>query len=244
MIISAHQPAYMPWLGYLNRISRSDIFVFLDNVQFERNSFINRNRIKTLKGQQWITIPILSKGHMNSTVAETKIDNRQPWRRKHLRSIEASYGRSLFFGQNQKKIESLLLGSEDTIAELCWIHLKFWLAEFEIKTKIVRASELNLKNKKSEMVLELCQTLGSKRYISGPFGKHYLNQDCFDQAGIEIEYDLFEYPIYKQTWGEFIPGLSCIDFWMNMGPYSFKNIHELHSCENKDIHKKIFNIEN
>lgn len=91
MILSIHQPAYLPWLGYFDRIARSDKFVYLDNVQFERNSFINRNRIKTANGPIWLTIPVRLKEHFNKTIADIEIDARQNWKRKHLRSIEQNY---------------------------------------------------------------------------------------------------------------------------------------------------------
>src|SRR6202040_3775048 len=94
MILSIHQPAYLPWLGYFDRIARSDKFVYLDNVQFERNSFINRNRIKTPHGPIWLTIPVRLKEHFNRTIADIEIDAQQDWKRKHLRSIEQNYRRA------------------------------------------------------------------------------------------------------------------------------------------------------
>ena len=218
MIISAHQPAYMPWLGYLDRIRRSDVFVFLDTVQFEKNSFINRNKIKMQAGTHWLTMPVRLRGHMSSNVAETPIDNDQPWRRKHLGAIEAAYGRARFFRDLRPKLETIMSGREDLVAELCWLQLQFWLAEFKIDTKVVRASELGLTSRKSDLVLEICQTLSATRYISGPFGKDYLNENAFVASGVEIEYDHYEHPVYPQLWGNFIQGLSCLDLWMNVGP--------------------------
>jgi hypothetical protein len=97
MILSIHQPGYMPWLGYFYRIAQSDRFVYLDTVQFERNSFINRNRIKTAKGPMWLTVPVCLQDHFGKTIAETEIDARQDWKRKHLRSIEQSYARAAGF---------------------------------------------------------------------------------------------------------------------------------------------------
>lgn len=88
MILSAHQPAYLPWLGYFDKITEADIFVFLDTVQYEKNSFINRNKIKTPQGPQWLTIPVKSKGHITATLRETLVDDSKPWRSKHLKSIE------------------------------------------------------------------------------------------------------------------------------------------------------------
>lgn len=217
----------MPWLGYLDRIQQSDIFVFLDNVQFEKNSFTNRNRIKTQSGIKWLTVPVKLRGHLTSTMLETAISADQPWSRKHLSAIEASYGKAPLFKQNFPKIRHLLNGSETTLADLCWAQLQFWMSEFAITTLVVRASALNLKCKKSELILELCESLGAARYLSGPFGKDYLDESAFAQAGIEIEYQKFEHPVYQQLWGDFIPGLSCLDFWMNAGAGSVFNAHDV-----------------
>ena len=91
MMLSAHQPAYLPWLGYLDKIASADVFVFLDDVQFEKNSFINRNRIKTSQGAQWLTVPVRMKGHMYATLLNTSMDDSQPWRRKHLAAVALNY---------------------------------------------------------------------------------------------------------------------------------------------------------
>ena len=91
MILSAHQPAYLPWLGYFDKIARADVFVYLDTVQFEKNSFINRNQIKTPQGAQWLTIPVRTKGHMSASLRTTEIDDSQKWRSKHIKSIETNY---------------------------------------------------------------------------------------------------------------------------------------------------------
>src|SRR5215470_5119272 len=97
MVLTIHQPAYLPWLGYFDRIAQSDAFIFLDNVQFERNSFTNRNRIKTANGPIWLTVPVRLNGHLDQTILATEIDERRDWRRKHLRAIEQNYRRAPCF---------------------------------------------------------------------------------------------------------------------------------------------------
>lgn len=217
LTISVHQPAYMPWMGYIDRIRKSDIFVFLDNVQFEKNSFINRNKIKTQSSVNWLTVPVKLKGHMSSIITDTLISNDMNWRNNHILKIESSYSKGQYFKQNKIKLHDLLNGSEKLISELCFNHLNFWITEFNIKTKIIRASELKLEQKKSDLILELCQSLGATNYLSGPLGETYLNKTSFDESRIEIEYHKFTDPLYNQLWGDFIPNLSIIDCWMNCG---------------------------
>lgn len=218
MILSAHQPAYLPWLGYLDKIARADVFVFLDTVQFEKNSFINRNRIKTPQGIQWLTVPVKMKGHLSATLRETAIDPVQPWRSRHLKTIAMNYGRATHYTACAAGLEALFAGSEERLTELCWEQLGFWMRQFGIATRVVRSSELGLASTKSELVLDLCRTLGADRYVSGALGRGYLIEEDFRAAGITVEYQSYTSPVYPQLWGgEFVPNLSVIDYWMNCG---------------------------
>ena len=217
MILSAHQPAYLPWLGYFDKIRKADIFVFLDTVQFEKNSFINRNKIKTSQGPQWLTIPVKTKGHITTTLQDTMVDNSQPWRSKHLKSIEMNYRKTLFFKEYFPKLEVLLNVPEQTVAELCWQQLQFWLTEFNIKTKVVRSSDLAITSKKSNLVLDLCMDFKANNYLSGVLGKDYLDESSCATKGISVQFQEFQHPLYPQLWGKFLPYMSIIDYWMNCG---------------------------
>ncbi len=220
LIFSAHQPAYLPWLGYVEKISRADVFVFLDTVQFEKNSFINRNKIKTAQGSRWLTIPVKMKGHINATLYDMLVDETQAWRDKHLKSIEMNYRKTPHFEECFPKLVALYSIPESNLAELCWHQLQFWLAEFDIKTSVVRSSTLPITSKKSELVLDLCKHFGADHYMSGVLGKDYLDESAFSAAGIQIEYQNFQHPIYPQLWGDFEPYMCIIDYWMNCGPAS------------------------
>lgn len=215
MTLSAHQPAYLPWLGYFDKIARADVFVYLDTVQFEKNSFINRNQIKTPQGPLWLTVPVKTKGHTSGSLRTTEIDERQPWRVKHLKSIEMNYRKAARFDECFPKIEALLSMPESNLAEYCWHQLRFWLDELGIVTRIVRSSELPIANLKSDLVLELCQYFGAQHYLSGALGRDYLIEDDFSKTGIVIEYQSFKSPVYPQLWGAFMPNLSILDWWMS-----------------------------
>jgi hypothetical protein len=218
MILSAHQPAYMPWLGYFDKIARADVFVYLDTVQFETNSYINRNRIKTPAGAQWITIPVRTRGHTSTTLRQTAVDATQPWRTKHLKTIRMNYSRAPFFSARYPRLEELLSTDETHLAELCWRQLNFWLRELAIETRIVRASELPISGAKSDLALDLCRHFRASHYLSGALGRDYLVEEDFRAAGIDVEYQQYACQVYRQLWGEFVPQLSVLDFWMNCGP--------------------------
>jgi hypothetical protein len=215
MIVSIHQPAYLPWLGYFDRIAASDAFVFLDNVQFEKNSYTNRNRVKTAAGPLWLTVPVLSQGHLQKTLVDLEIDNRQDWKKKHLRSVEQNYRRAACFAERYERFAASYAPDAARLTELCYRQLNFWLQELAIPTRVLRASELPVTGSKSELILALCRHLGATTYLSGPLGRSYLQQESFSAAGIELRYQNFVHPEYPQLFGEFMPALAVVDFWLN-----------------------------
>ena len=218
MILSAHQPAYLPWLGYFEKISRSDIFIFLDSVQFEKNSFINRNKIKSPTGGIWLTIPVKTKGHTTSTLIDIEVDDLQFWQAKHLKAIAMNYRKAKYFDYCYPKLQHIMFLPTQKLGELCWQQLNFWLKEFDISTKIVRSSALNIKSKKSNLILDLCKSYSADRYLSGALGANYLVSEDFSSDNIEIEYQKFDHPTYPQLWGKFESCMSVVDYWMNCGP--------------------------
>jgi hypothetical protein len=215
MIVSIHQPAYMPWLGYFDRIARSDKFIYLDNVQFERNSFVNRNRIKTPTGPIWLTVPVRLEEHFNSTIADIEVDARKNWQRKHLRSIAQNYCRAPKFGEKFNKLAGFYEPTVRSLADFCFSQLLFWVNELGITTEILRASTLPVDGHKSELILNLCKHLGATSYLSGPLGRNYLHVDEFTAAGIDVGYHDYVHPQYPQMHGDFVPAMGIVDYWMN-----------------------------
>lgn len=215
MIISIHQPAYLPWLGYIERIKKSDLFIFLDTVQFEKNSFTNRNLIKGANGPYWLTIPVKKKGHLNKSLLDTEIVRDVDWRKSHLMSIKSSYSKSVEFHDKYARISKLYNNDEILLADLCFNHLLFWLDELQIKTKIVRSSSLSISSRKSDLILDICQEVGATTYLSGPMGKNYLEENDFISNGIKLDYHYFEPTPYPQLFGSFIPFMGIIDYWFN-----------------------------
>ena len=215
MIVSIHQPAYLPWLGYFDKINRSDIFVYLDSVQLEKNSFTSRNKVKTPQGASWLTIPLISKGHISNSIKDIRIDNSQNWKGKHLKSIFFNYRKAKYFDEVYPKIELLFEEEFEFFSDLAYKHLLFWLKEFGIRTEIIKSSSLDIKTRKSELILDLCSHFNASRYLSGTFGKDYLNEASFNSREIQIEYQNYDHPVYHQLNGEFLPFMGIVDFWMN-----------------------------
>lgn len=216
MILTAHQPAYLPWLGYFDKIAKSDVFIYLDSVQFEKNSFTNRNRIKTPQGAAWLTIPVQMKGHLGKRILDIEIDNHQPWKKKHLNAIYLNYKKVANFEEKYHKIEKIYHRNEyQLLSDLCWDQLLFWLKELHIQTKVMKQSELSIESKKSDLIFDLCKQFTVSTYISGALGKDYLEEKKFAEQNIQIAYQDYQSPEYPQLWGEFMPNLSVLDFWMN-----------------------------
>lgn len=217
MIVSIHQPAYLPWLGYFDKIASSDSHVFLDNVQLEKRGFTHRNQIKTPQGPLWLTIPLHTHGHRESHLGATLIAEEGDWRGKHLKSIAQNYGKAPFFTQRFPRLENWYEQSNGIsgLTELCFSQLRFWLDEFDIGTRIVKSSEMASSGCKSDLMLALCRELGATTYISGALGKNYLQEADFTAAGIGVIYQNYAHPTYAQLYGDFLPAMSIVDYWFN-----------------------------
>jgi len=222
MILSINQPAYLPWLGYFHRIAVSDVHVILDNVQFEKNSFTNRNKIRRKDGWTWLTIPVKTKGKFGELpICELEIANETPWAKKHWDGIRFSYAKTPFF----KEYESFL----SDVYSRSWSHLKDimetmnarFLKMLGIQTKILKASDLKPEGKKDDLILNLCVSLGAKVYISGPLGRNYLHEEKFMERGIRIVYHDYRHPVYPTLHQVFEPNMAVIDLLFNVGSESF-----------------------
>ncbi len=136
-------------------------------------------------------------------------------RKKHLRSIEQNYRRAFGFGERFERLAAQYQSGCSVLPDLCYAQLKFWLSELAIKTPVLRASELAVSGSKSQLVLSLCQEVGGTSYLSGPLGRGYLDETSFKASGIEVRYHDFQHPQYTQLYGEFVPAMAVVDYWMN-----------------------------
>ena len=218
------QPGYLPWLGFFNQMAVSDVFVFFDDVQFDKRGWRNRNRIKTPNGPAWLTVPIVQKGKFDQLLSETMVDNTQKWAKKHLRSIQFSYRKAPYYDEVYPELERVINTGFSSLVdldiELISIQNK-WLELDKVKT--VRSSQLPIKDMdKTGRLVEICQQVGITEYVSGPLCRNYLDLDMFAEAGITVLLQNYEHPEYKQLHGEFAPYMATIDLFMNCLPESLR----------------------
>lgn len=217
MIVSIHQPNYIPWLGYFYKIHKSDIFVFLDDVQYIRRGFINRNRIKTHQGVSWLTVPVESKGKYESNINEMKIKGDLNWKENHLRSIEMNYKRSDYFNDFFNIFKACLIKDHEKLSEMNIDIIKAICKLLNIKTEIILSSELNIKETGTERLINICKLVGADKYLSGGGGAKYQDEKMFKDNSIQLMYSDFHEKQYKQLWGDFTGSLSVIDYIFNCG---------------------------
>lgn len=221
MIVSINQPAYLPWLGYFDRIIKSDVHIVLDHVQFEKNSVTNRNRIRTKTGWSWLTVPLLTKGRFGDlSIDKVEIDSRQPWARKHWQALRTNYSHAPYYREHADFFERLYVREWPRLWPLVHEITDYLLAAFKIETRIVFSSAIEVTGKKDELVLNLCRMFGAKRYLSGPFGRSYLQPEMFREQGIELLYHDYPHPDYKQAFAGFEPYMAAVDLLFNQGPES------------------------
>jgi hypothetical protein len=222
MIVSIHQPNYIPWLGFFHKIVQSDVYVSLDIVQFTKNSFQNRNKIKTANGEMWLTVPVLTKNKFGQITNEAEINNSVSWGRGHCRSIRQNYGKAAYFKFFIEFFETVYMDENFTkLVDLNETILKFINKTLGIRSKFIKASSLGVQGQGTELLVEICKTIGADTYLSGSGGKKYLEEQRFKDEGIQLIYDNFQHPIYDQLFGPFLPNLSIIDLIFNHGSLSF-----------------------
>ena len=224
MILTAHQPVYLPWLGLFHKIALSDTFVCFDEVQYLPKDYMNRNKIKTNSGPLWLTVPVLRKGYRDLKTSEIKINNSIDWQKKHLKSISLNYKDAPFFEKYISYFEQTYNQKWDYLTELNESMLKWFLKQLGIHVKFEKASSYDFKGTKSELVLDMAKKLNATQYIFGSLGKDYANEKNFEDANIKIIFQHYKHPKYQQLHGEFIPHLSVLDLLFNCGPKSLEII--------------------
>lgn len=222
MIVSIHQPYYFPWLGYFDKILKSDLFILLDDVQYEKNNFYNRNRIRIKDGWIWITVPVRYKYRIK--LDEIKIDNTKKWQKIHWKSIFFNYQKAPFFLEFRSFLEEIFLNKKwEKLIDLNIYTLLEILKLLEIDRKIVLSSNINVGGNSTEKIINLCKKVGADAYYSGVSGKKYLDISLFKENNIKLIFQEFHHPIYKQQYSGFIPNLSILDLLLNYG-YESKDI--------------------
>lgn len=220
MILTAHQPVYLPWLGLFHKIALADKFCIFDIAQYQNKDFNNRNRIKTNTGSIWLSVPVESKGHYEKSLKDIKIVN-NGWNRKHFKSIDLAYRKAPFYAKYIDQLEILLLGKPYTyLADLNFSTLEFGLKSLGIDLPILTASNFAFEGLKSDLVLDMCRKLGANNYLFGTQGKDYADISSFIKSNVKPYFQEYIHPVYPQLHGEFEPYMSIIDLLFNVGDKS------------------------
>lgn len=229
MIVAIHQPSYLPWLGYLDRMARADLFVVLDHVQFERGNFQNRTMIR-MNGrdgpeQRWLTVPVVQRSQ-KERILEKEIDNRREgaraWGPIHLATLRHAYRDAPHAGRYMGALKDILEARWERLVDLDMALLELLRGALGIRTPLVKSSELGAEGMKSGLILNICRAVGADVFLGGMGGsRRYLDAAAFERAGVGVQWQAFRHPVYPQRGGApFVAGLSALDLLFNCGPQS------------------------
>lgn len=229
MRLAILQPGYLPWLGFFEQMYHSDIFVVYDNVQYDKHGWRNRNRIKTSNGAQWLTVPVLTKGQDKPLNRDILIDNKTNWGKKHLLSLRQNYSKAPCFKEYISFFEDTYSRQWDKLIDLDMHLIRRFAEILGIKSKIVFASSLQATGDAVQRLISICKELGADTFYEGAAGKDYIDTKVFEKAGITLEFQDYQHPVYKQLYGDFLPYLSIVDLIFNHGSHSLEILGSLKS---------------
>ena len=220
MKAAIHKLQYWPGLRFFSKMRAADLFIYLDDVQFEKREFQNRNRIRNARGWQYLTAPVVSKGRFSQKINEVELDNTAGWREEHLKAIKINYARSPFFKEYLPGLEELYSRDYRLLADLAIATMDFLKDAFAIKTPVKFSSEFNVEEASSARLARLCAAAGADEYLSGSGAKAYLDPGVFSFAGIKLSWQDFKPREYPQAFPGFEPDMSALDLLLNRGPAS------------------------
>lgn len=222
-IVTGHQPVYLPWLGLLHKISLADVYIFMDDVQYLRGDWNNRNRIKTPNGASWLTVPVALDRSSSPILKDIRIDDSRfgqkgDWQIEHWRTLERAYRRAPHWDSAASFFEDVLTRRRwRWLAELNQEILLYLIEFMGFSVEFVRASEARFQAVKSDLVLEHCTRFGAGICVLGQHGRDYLRVEDFSAAGIFTYFQDYRHPTYPQRFGDFISHLSAVDVMFNCG---------------------------
>lgn len=221
MKIAIHQPNYLPYLGFFDKMEKSDMFVIYDDAQFNKSDFQHRNKIRIFNGFKWLTVPVIKK---HIPIKEIKINNELKvknlyWYDSHFENIQENYGKSAYFPCYKDAIWEIYSENYKMLFDLNIELINLIKEAFEIKCELVFSSELRLKSKSTQKIIDIVKELDGDTYLSGPKGIDYLDLPLFKKDRINVEFQDFKHPIYKQCYDDFVPNMSAIDALFNVGKY-------------------------
>lgn len=223
IVVAVHQPQYLPWLGYFDKIDKSDKFFFLDTVQFKKNEWQNRNKVKTAQGWQWLTVPTLYK--FPEKIGEVRINKNIKWQHKHMQSLISNYSRAPYFTDYIMVFQEIFERGWDYLSPLNICLTKKIIEILRIKTDNHIVSELgDTAEDPDERLIRIVKKAGGTHYLAGSGGRNYMNLSKYDQEGINVIFQDFTHPVYAQLFGAFEPCMSIVDLIFNHGERSLSII--------------------
>ncbi len=219
MIVSIHQPHYLPWLRYFDKIARSDLFIVLDDADFNKNGWQNRNRLKGPQGPQVLTIPVGH--HLGERIDQISLSVEQPWARKHLKTLEQLYARSPYLPEHRAELERFYSTPWQRLVDLALETIRWHMEVLGITTPMVRSSQLGVPGRATERLVGMLRAVGGTAYLTGAHAlTAYLDPALFRQGGIELLVHHWVCPEYRQLWPRpgFCADLATLDLILNEGP--------------------------
>lgn len=226
MKLAIMQPTFLPWPAYFALINYVDEFIFLDNVQFDKRSWQQRNFIISNKKKTLLTVPVISKNRFDQTINEVEIDQSSQYIKKHLKTIEMAYSKTEFYKKNIDDISKIYNNNFKYLVDLNFALIEFFLQKMKISTQINYASKLNIKEKKEKLIDAICKSRKCNEYISPEGSRTYLTELQNNNKEYQIKFYSFEYKKYKQNSDKFIEGASMLDIYFNLGDKSFAYVTE------------------
>jgi hypothetical protein len=227
------QPSYIPWRGYFDQIRRADLFIFYDDVQYDKHGWRNRNQVKTAQGKQWLTIPVHSKGVTDGiAIKDVRIDWSKPWAKNHLKALTYAYSKAEHFASFAPWLASVYARRDEFLADFTiWLTIEISQKMGISNTRFMRSSEIpGIDGQKTDRLIQILERVGATHYISGPSAQDYIERGKFDSTGISLEFMEYNYPEYPQLHGPFDPFVTVLDLMFMTGPEAC-NFFEEHESD-------------
>jgi hypothetical protein len=219
-VVGILQPGYLPWLGFFDQLARVDLFVLYDDVQFEKGSWRNRNRIKTAQGLQWLCVPVLTKGKDFPLVKDIRINPNEFWNTKHVKALTQNYAKAKYFEAYAPGLFALLEQNWERLQDLNLAIITWLAAQLGITTEMVLSSRLGIPGASTDRLIRILQHLGGDVFYEGAAGKNYIQPAEFSKNGIKLVFQEYAHPVYDQLYGDFASHLSVVDLLFNCGTKS------------------------
>lgn len=212
------QPGYLPWLGFFDQMHWADIFVVYDDVQYTKNDWRNRNRIKGTNGPQWLTVPVHF--HLGNLIKDVALHQDKRWVESHVKSLQFAYAKGKYFDDYFPQIKKLIKAPHERLIDLDMTLIMYLKGTLGIDTQVLYSSRMEAKGSKSQRLINICHECSATQYLTGDAARDYLDVKLFEDNGIEVRYHHYKHPEYPQLFGDFVPHLSVVDLLFNCGPES------------------------